>query len=43
MQKRADYFKFIDKSELIQATYKDIKLKKKNNIIDKNAVSKVMI
>ena len=35
-----DYFKFIDKSELIQATYKDIKVKKKNNIIDKNAVSK---
>ena len=35
-----DYFKFTDKSELIQATYNDIKVKKKNNTIDKNAVSK---
>jgi hypothetical protein len=35
-----DYFKFIDKSELIQATYMDIKVKKKKNIIDKNAVTK---
>lgn len=35
-----DYFKFIDKSELIQATYKDIKVKKKSNVIDKNVVTK---
>ena len=35
-----DYFKFIDKSEMIQETYKDIKVKKKSDVIDKNAVTK---
>jgi len=35
-----DYFKFIDKSEVIQSSYNDIKVKKKDKIIDKEAVIK---
>ena len=35
-----EYFKFIDKSELIQETYKDMKQKKKNKIIDKKAINR---
>jgi hypothetical protein len=35
-----EYFKFIDKSEIIQASYKDMNQKKKTTIINKDAVIK---
>lgn len=35
-----EYFKFIDKSEIIQNTYKDIKVKKNTTPIDLKAVDK---
>ena len=35
-----EYFKFIDKSEIIQNTYKDIKVKKNTTLLDLKAVDK---